>query len=161
MIYAAQATSADALIRIGQAVNVAARLAALQSENACGVRLLGVIETATSLRQIHARFAPCRHHGEWFWPRATLQRWLGAHLRPLAAPPTTPPATNPEELDHWLMACPDDLLTTEEAAALVGVQPVTIRRHAANRLLPFIRIGPRLVRFERHAVLASSLAARR
>lgn len=38
------------------------------------------------------------------------------------------------------------LLTIEEAADALGVTPRMIRRLAANRLLPFVKVG-RLVRF--------------
>ncbi|MGD0826594.1 MAG: helix-turn-helix domain-containing protein [Desulfobaccales bacterium] len=46
----------------------------------------------------------------------------------------------------------DRLLNNTEAAQFLGVSPYTLRRYVALRLIPFTRIGKRLVRFQMSAL---------
>ncbi|MEJ5259380.1 MAG: helix-turn-helix domain-containing protein [Anaerohalosphaeraceae bacterium] len=50
---------------------------------------------------------------------------------------------------------PIDLLTKEELAALIGVQPQTILRWAKEGKIPRIVISPKVIRFDRSRVLES------
>lgn len=43
----------------------------------------------------------------------------------------------------------DDLLTINEAAAIVGVHPLTLRRYVSAGRLPGYRLGPRSLRVRR------------
>ena len=43
----------------------------------------------------------------------------------------------------------DEILTDETTAALLGVEPRTIREWRATRGLPFIRITPKVIRIRR------------
>jgi excisionase family DNA binding protein len=49
---------------------------------------------------------------------------------------------------------PDDLLTTQQAAALLQLSPRTLRRwRVEGKGPPFIRLGSRRVRYRREAVM--------
>lgn len=50
---------------------------------------------------------------------------------------------------------PDDLLTIDAAAALLGIHARTVRRRIADGTLPAVRVGPRLVRVRRSAIEAA------
>jgi len=58
-------------------------------------------------------------------------------MKRLLPPPPTAPA---EGLD---------LLTDQDAAAILAVEPRTLRLWRATRGLPFIRITPRVIRYRR------------
>ena len=44
------------------------------------------------------------------------------------------------------------LLTKDELAKLLNVHPRTINAWMAARRIPFVRVGPRMVRYDKHAV---------
>jgi excisionase family DNA binding protein len=44
------------------------------------------------------------------------------------------------------------LLTKDELAKLLNVHPRTINAWMAARRIPFLRVGPRMVRYDKHAV---------
>ncbi len=44
------------------------------------------------------------------------------------------------------------LLTADEAAAMLGVSPLTIKRWRLSGLLPYVRLGPRITRVRREVV---------
>jgi excisionase family DNA binding protein len=45
-----------------------------------------------------------------------------------------------------------DLIDYREAAAFVGLSEYTLRRYVSQGRLPHIKLGPKLVRFERQAL---------
>ena len=53
------------LVKIGRARDVTARMRSLQTGSATRLKLLRVLY-ADHERDLHARFAPLRRHGEWF-----------------------------------------------------------------------------------------------
>src|SRR5262249_39239818 len=82
-VYFAEGVGLDR-IKIGVAVNVAARLRALDAMSPVPVRLLGV-EAGGRAREseLHRRFAPARFRGEWFEATAELRDYI----RSFATPP--------------------------------------------------------------------------
>ena len=44
---------------------------------------------------------------------------------------------------------PEPLLTIEDAAEYLGLSTKTIRRRIAMREIPFVNLGPRVIRFRR------------
>lgn len=64
---------AGAAVKIGVAVNIGARLAALQSGNPLPIAIVGRRKFSSSTdalfaeRELHRRFADQRAAGEWFW----------------------------------------------------------------------------------------------
>jgi excisionase family DNA binding protein len=44
------------------------------------------------------------------------------------------------------------LLTKRELARLLNVHPRTINASMAARRIPFVRVGPRMVRYDKHAI---------
>ena len=42
----------------------------------------------------------------------------------------------------------DNLLNNTQAAEILGISPHSLRRYVALRLIPFTRVGKRLVRFQ-------------
>ena len=169
VVYFLQADCTHELIKIGQSVDFAARFSSLCSDNACALKILGVMPRAdaTAARaaeaELHERFAAYQHHSEWFYPREPLLRYITENVvtveqynDTLAAKTRTDEAT----LDEWFMtqAAPQALLTLDEVAELLGVQPITVRRQVEKRLLPCIRVGAKLLRFDRRDVLQSPFA---
>ena len=59
----------------------------------------------------------------------------------------------------------ENLLNNTQAAGILGISPHSLRRYVALRLIPYIRVGKRLVRFrlrDLEAYLArQTVAARR
>jgi len=47
---------------------------------------------------------------------------------------------------------PDRLLTVNEAAAVLGISPGTLRHWVSDRRIEFVRVGRKLTRFRRAAL---------
>jgi hypothetical protein len=77
-----------ARIKIGIAVNVARRFAALDQASPVPLRLLGVEEGGRVLEsKLHQDFASCRVRGEWFEAVAELGKYIETFARPLRIHP--------------------------------------------------------------------------
>jgi excisionase family DNA binding protein len=168
VVYFLQADGANELIKIGKSIDFASRFSGLCSDNACALKILGVIERPTPTaaltleRELHDRFLPHHHHGEWYHPREPLLQYIAVSVisverfnEKLTAKITADEKT----LDDWLANdAPEALLTIDEVAELLGVQPITVRRQVERKLLPCIRVGQKLLRFDRRDVLRSPFA---
>jgi excisionase family DNA binding protein len=165
LVYFVQAEAVDNLIKIGATRDFGARFAALCSYNACDLTVLGIIrapQPSQLERVLHARFAVCRHHGEWFKPKRELLRYIEKH----ATAPKTPymPIATPQQWSLDALLAPDqettpvdEVLTIRDVAKLLHVQLVTVRRYVDRRLIPCVRVG-RQLRFTRQEVLQSQPA---
>lgn len=168
VVYFLQADCANALIKIGKSIDFASRFSGLCSDNACALKILGVIEQANGKvalsyeAALHERFAPHRHHGEWYYPRETLIQFIENSVLTVEQfneKLTVKVRADAATLDEWLaQERPEPLLTIDEVAALLDVQPITVRRQVDRRLLPCIRVGHKLLRFDRRDVLKSPFA---
>lgn len=167
VVYFVQADSPHKLIKIGQSTDFAARFAALCNDNACNLKILGVIphRDAAAARiheaELHTRFSSHRHHGGWYFPREPLQNFIIKNVVNVPASDAASATRDANEvsLDEWFAQdYPEALMTVEEVAELLGVRPITIRRQVARRLMPCIYVGKRLLRFDRRDVIRSPLA---
>lgn len=71
------------LIKIGVSVDVAVRIAALQTGSEQTLRLLGTLAGGPEVeRAIHRRFAGSRVQGEWFWPSPDLLAFIDEEATP-------------------------------------------------------------------------------
>lgn len=134
------------LVKIGATQDLVQRLTTLTSENACELRLLGVIprrDAAAYANELKTRFAALRAHDDWFRLRAPLRAFLDRTL------PSTK-AQKPIEPDmHGFMfdAPAAPLLDVHDVAAYLDVSVVTVRRLVRNRQLGCVRVG-RQLRFD-------------
>jgi Meiotically Up-regulated Gene 113 (MUG113) protein len=64
------------LVKIGQTKNVASRLSSLRADSPDILRVLAVIERASSDRPYHRKFAEDWVRGEWFRPSETLLNFI-------------------------------------------------------------------------------------
>jgi excisionase family DNA binding protein len=168
VVYFLQADCVNTLIKIGKSIDFASRFSGLCSDNACALTILGIIaqasakEALTREAELHEQFASHRHHGEWYHPREPLLQYIKTNVltveqfnEKLGVKIRADEAT----LDEWLAQDrPEPLLTIDEVAELLGVQPITVRRQVERRLLSCIRVGRKLLRFDRRDVLRSPFA---
>lgn len=49
--------------------------------------------------------------------------------------------------------CSEELVGKRRMAEVLGVVPNTVLRYAANGVIPSVRMGPRLIRFDQAAVI--------
>lgn len=165
VVYFLQADNRDELIKIGKSIDFATRFSSLCSDNACALRILGVIAqpdvkvALTREAELHERFAAHQHHGEWYYPREPLVQYIKANVITVEQyneQLVRKVETDEVNLDAWLAnEYPEALLTIDEVAELLGVQPITVRRQVERRMLPHIRVGPKLIRFDRRDVMRS------
>lgn len=165
LVYFVQAQAPEGFIKIGATRDFGARFAALCNYNACELTVLGVIRTPQPHqleRLLQTRFAPFRHHGEWFKPKRELLRYIEKHT----ASPKTPYSmtTTPQQWSLDALLAPDqattpvdEVLTLVDVAKLLRVKVVTVRRYVDSRLIPCVRVG-RQLRFTRQEVLQSQPA---
>lgn len=74
---------ATGLIKIGYSRNLLTRFSQLQTASADTLRLLARLRgNQDRERELHARFAPWRKHGEWFEPAKPLLRYIAERSRP-------------------------------------------------------------------------------
>ena len=70
------------LVKIGQALNVGARLSSLKTGSPVPLELLATIPIRppyTLEMDLHARFSHLRHHGEWFADSPEIRACFGLH----------------------------------------------------------------------------------
>jgi hypothetical protein len=68
---------ADGFIKIGYTTNLSARLISLQTSSPMRINLMGVIPgNREDEKDLHAKFARLRQHGEWFLSTRRLNKWI-------------------------------------------------------------------------------------
>lgn len=158
LVYFIEAAITPPLIKIGATRGLRHRLDNLRTTNAAPLKLLGVELTEavpeTRERQLHARFARLRTHGEWFRAEARLRTYIQEHTKlPAALPPLyTPGAALPVA-----RYTPQPLVTIEQLAHQLHVAARTIRRWVAVGRVPALRLSAtsRVLRFDPAEVLSA------
>jgi predicted DNA-binding transcriptional regulator AlpA len=151
-------------IKIGIARDPRKRLFELQVGTSDELRILHTIPgTEDTERALHERFAHLRLRGEWFRAGFDLLRFIADRMRAdceaacaalvasadvTACAPTAPPspAATPERKPRAKQSVaelsPNQMLTTEQAAAFLGLKPQTLRKwrlHGSGP--PYVRLG--------------------
>lgn len=144
------------LVKIGATHDLQQRLATLTSENACKLKLLGVIahRNPTSFAsELKTRFSTLCAHDDWFRLRAALRAFVDRALPSVKAQRSVEP-----EIQHFMFDTPaPPLLNVYDVAAYLGISAVTVRRLVRKRQLACVRVG-RQLRFD---IRDPSISARR
>jgi hypothetical protein len=66
-------------VKIGKAADTTRRIAALQASNPYPLEVIAIITDGNGHaleRELHSRFAGCRHRGEWFRVEGEIEAWI-------------------------------------------------------------------------------------
>lgn len=82
---------------------------------------------------------------------------IPATMPPAVAPVAPTPATRSEPAEPptaMVVDSPAELLTTQQAAKFLGVSDATLRKWVREGLLPEVRVGRKLLRFDPNDLIA-------
>lgn len=161
-------------VKIGVAVDPIARLLTLQTGCPFDMQLIGVAPGKDKEEtELHRLFMQDHYRGEWFVWTKQIEQYVEKecdksvacatgimalpHPNSLRPIPRYDPTPQPAQQ----ALNPNELLTNDQAAALVGLKPQTLQnwRMTGKYNLPYIRVG-RLIRYRRADVM-NWLASRR